>query len=502
MSKPAAALFNLQELPLPSQFLNAYEISNVGGLSWPVAIYKVDRIDGRPQSRPQSHEERGQIKTVVWNLFRKHKSRCGGCRFVIDIGKQMVAVPETWQLPSGETEGEYKILRLQSFEAEATNEKHRSVVAGIIREALKRHFKNNRSDCLGVLWQDMDKFCQLPRPSDGKDYCMCRRFGAIARALRGNTWVVEPTLSTATVDAKTFAQYYQEGRVKVLAQMMALKQSGKVDRQGHLVRVRALHDSSNEFNIQVSALEIENPFVIADHANLTRGEQESLAGGVVLCRAFGREAEAVALSELRLILDSQITQDDHSETIIDPSERESLMRHLREFLNGADVFGIPLYLAPIPFDISRLPKGFISPPAVRVMGRNGVETIIPSPSNWSEEFLRKRAKDRADHIRRYGFLQQRPINPALAWPHHLGETPAERMKADINSILADQGIAFKFELIRYRDVEQIRRAVESSGYDSLLAVLPEGRLAAYQDNSTHEQIKQRIEVPSQLISLV
>jgi len=495
MSRPAAALFNLQELPLPAQFINAYEITNVGSLSWPVAIYKVDRIDGRPQC----HEDRGQIKTVVWNLFREHKSRCSGFRFVIDIGKQMVAVPETWQLPSGATEGDYRIERIQSFEAEATNERHRSVVAGIIREALKRHFKEHRSDYLGVLWQDMDKFCQLPKPSDAKAYCMCRRFGAMARALRGNVWVVEPTLSTATVDGKTFAQYYREGKVKVLAQMMALKQGDKVDRQGHLVGVRALHDSSNEFNLKVTALEIEDPSVITGHAELSREEQESLSGGVILCRAFGREAEAVALSELRLILDSQITQDDHSETIIDPSERESLMRHLREFLNGADVFGIPLYLAPIPFDISRLPKGFIAPPAVRVMGRNGKETIVPSPPILSEDSLRKRTKDRADHVRRYGFLQQRPINPALAWPHHLGDKPAERMKADINAILADQGIAFTFQLIRYRDVEQIRKEVEGSGYDALLAVLPEGRLANYQDNSTHEQIKQRIEVPSQCI---
>ena len=495
MSRPAAALFNSQELPLPAQFLNAYEITNVGSLSWRVATYKVERIDGRPQS----HEERGQIKTVIWNLFRKHKNRCSGLRFVIDIGKQMVAVPDTWQLPSGATEGDYKIERLRSFEAEATNEKDRSIVAGIIREALKRHFKHNRSDYLGDLWQDMDKFCQLPRSSPGRDYCMCRRFGAMARALRGNVWVVQPTLSTATVDGKTFAQYYKEGRVNVLAEMMALKQGDKVDRQGHLFKVRALHDASDEFNLRVRALEIEDPSVILTHASMSRGQQGSLSGGVILCRAFGKEPEVVALPELRLILDSQITRDDHSETIIDPSERQTLMGHVRQFLNGADVFGIPLYLAPIPFDLRKLPQGFISPPAVRVMGRNGKETILPAPTVPSEHLLRKRTKDRADHVTRYGFLQQRPINPVLAWPQHLGESPAERMKADLDTLLEEQGIAFRFDLIRYSDVEEIRTKVESSGYDALLAVLPEGRLESYQDNSTHEQIKQRIEVPSQCI---
>lgn len=495
MSRPAAALFNLQDLPLPAQFLNAYEITNVGSLSWPVAIYKVDRIDGRAQS----HEDRGQIKNVIWNLFRKHKSRCRGYGFVIDIGKQMVAVPDTWQIPSGATYEDYTVDRLRSFEAEATDEKNHPIVAGIIREALKKHFKDNRSDYLGVLWQDMDKFCQMPNTTDGHEYCMCRRFGAMARPLRGNVWVVEPTISTATVDGKTFAQYYREGKVHVLAQMMALKQGAKVDRQGRPISVRALRDASNDFNLRVAALGIEDPTVIARHGSLAPEEQEALSAGVILCRPFGRDVEEVPLSELRLILDSQITQDDHAETIINPAEREGFMRHIREFLNGADVSGIPLSLAAIPFDISRLPQGFISPPAVRVMGSEGKEIILPAPTVLSEDFLRKRAKDRADQVRRYGFLQQRPINPVLAWPRQLGESPANRMKTDIDSILAEQGIAFKFDLIRYDNVEQIRTAVDRRGYDSLLAVLPEGRLAPYQDDSTHEQIKQRIEVPSQCI---
>jgi hypothetical protein len=50
----------------------------------------------------------------------------------------------------------------------------------------------------------------------------------------------------------------------------------------------------------------------------------------------------VPLAELRLVLDAQITQEDHGETIIDPDDRFSWAQRLRDFVNGTEVAGKPL----------------------------------------------------------------------------------------------------------------------------------------------------------------
>ena len=40
--------------------------------------------------------------------------------------------------------------------------RHRAIIGGILREAVKARFKNHRSEMLGFLWQDYDRFCQMP----------------------------------------------------------------------------------------------------------------------------------------------------------------------------------------------------------------------------------------------------------------------------------------------------------------------------------------------------
>src|SRR5205085_1997972 len=162
-------------------------------------------------------------------------------------------------------------------------------------------------------------------------------------------------------------------------------------------------------------------------------------------------------------------------------------------------YGQPIFLSETPFDAANLRRTFLLPPSVRVRGADGTEEIIKAPTAASEDMLRKRARLRSEHIRRYGFLQQRPINPLLAWTLRAGEQPADRLLEDMNRILAEQGINFKFTLFRYDTVEEIKREVEEKEYDTLLAVLPEGRDKPYDENDTHEQIKRRIEVPSQCI---
>lgn len=494
MSQPALELFNMTAA-LPADFLNAFEVLNSESLSWPVAIYRLDRMD----HLTPTHEDRGTIKNVIWELHGEYRRLCRGYGFVIDIGKDLVAVPEAWKIPSGITHGDYHVTREVERAARASNPQDQLIIAGIIREAIKRQFKEHTSDYLGPLWQDMDKFCQLPKPRPAEEYCMCRRFGTSPKLLRSNRWVVECIVGTATIDGKTLSEYYKEGRVGLLARMIQIKQGSKVDRRNQPIAVRVLQDATDEFNIKIRALEINDPALILKQADRSVREQRLLSDGLISCCAYRRDPEDISLSELRLILDSQITQEDHSETIVDPEEREVLIRHMRKLINGAEAFGHRLSLAETPFDMSNLEQGFILPPSVRVMGNDGREVTIPAPTVAAEYTLRKRFKDRAEHIRRNGFLQSRPINPVIAWPKIKGDPAARRMTTDFNSILEDQEAAFRFSMGQYDDVEEITKLIDRSSYDALLAVLPEGRFGEHTDASTHERIKQRIEVPSQCI---
>jgi hypothetical protein len=106
---------------------------------------------------------------------------------------------------------------------------------------------------------------------------------------------------------------------------------------------------------------------------------------------------------------------------------------------------------------------------------------------------------RATHVRRNGFLVQRPINPALGWPADLGKERGARMRRDLEFLLSQQGVKAKFGLIHLNDVQDLRRRLDQGGHDTLLAVLPESSYSPQRGDDTHEKLKRLIEVPSQCI---
>ena len=78
---------------------------------------------------------------------------------------------------------------------------------------------------------------------------------------------------------------------------------------------------------------------------------------------------------------------------------------------------------------------------------------------------------------------------------------AKRMKNDLNYLLGAQGINYRFEMSRYRNVEEIKKEIEANGYDAALIVLPEPRFGDDRKVDIHEQVKQRLDAPSQCIHL-
>jgi hypothetical protein len=373
----------------------------------------------------------------------------------------------------------------------------RPIVEGILRDAIKLHFKNNQSCDLGPLWQDYNAFCQYPTES-GEQYIMCRRFECSAKALKGGKWVIQVRITTATIDGKTFEDYYRLGEVHLLAQRLEAKRRDRVNRQNRPVAVRVLHQYKSG-STEVKALELEDFDRVFDHAKLSTREQRALAASELKCKQFNKAPISFPLSEIRLILDTKITQEEHSETIIEPDDRGVLMGQVWSFLSGVVAFGRRLELSAQPIDAESFESYHVLLPAVQVRDSSGSVTILKGPADASEEAIKSRALARATHVRRNGFLVRRPINPALGWPAELTRVRGERMRRDLEFLLSEQGVEAKLGLIQFNHVQDLRRKLDEGGHDSLLAVLPEPSYSPQQADDTHEKLKRLIEVPSQCI---
>src|SRR5205085_4624312 len=141
-------------------------------------------------------------------------------------------------------------------------------------------------------------------------------FEIASKVLGGGRRVIECIIGTTVIDSKTFAEYYREGRVDLLSDMIAAKQEKKLNRQGKPFGVRAVRESSDGHEIK--AVELDDPALIIGHGKLNRAKQVELSSGTILCHPYGRPSAEVPLSELKLIFDTQITQEEHAETILEP----------------------------------------------------------------------------------------------------------------------------------------------------------------------------------------
>jgi hypothetical protein len=483
---------------LPETFLSCYEIVNADALRWGVRLYKVRRDGVAP-----SHAERGAAKQIIWSLWKKNKGLCKGYSFVLDVDEETVAVSSDWNLPGDVQEGDCHVTFDRALTTDPNDPTHRGLIAGILREAIKSRFKNTPSDALGELWQDYDRFCRVPQFENGEDYHFCRKFGAAPKVLRGNRWVIQPLITTATLDGWTFADYFRKGEVDALVDRIEAKQANRLNRRNRPTAVRVLWSevvSGGEANHSV--VDLEAPNLLEGFASLSRHEQAQKADGSIRCVPYKRPAVEVPFAELRLVLDTQITQADHSHTILEPADRHYLASVLQDFLDGMEVSRVTVRLSETPVDVASLPNEVVAVPAIRVRdeGQDRCnERLIPVPNPLSEATLKARGQQRWDAMKKFGFLQGHFINPLLACPKWFGAPRANRMADDVNRLLASAGILFKFGCFLYSDVEELRRHVENQKVNALFAVLPEGGRRPFNDENTHEKIKRRIDVPSQCI---
>ena len=481
-----------QDSTLSGTFLNGYEVLNLSELRWPVRVLSIEM-----RGRPAGDDDRGQLKDIVWKLRGANKPQCPGLGFVIDIDKMRVAIPAAWQIPLPVETSEYRAALSSIMDADNESALGRTILAGILREAIKNTFKNQLLPELGPLWQDYDSFTQAPPTAGAEDFLFCRRFTTQVKQLRDQRMALQVVVGSTALDGKTFEQHYRDGTVPDLMTMINVKRTGRMNRDNRPISVRVVQQYPD--GVTVKALDLDDIETLERDSKLRPEQQRANTGRTIRCHQFGRPPIDVPVGELRLILDSQILGEDHRETIIVPEERLVWMQRVRKLLDGVNVFGKTLRLNPTLLNVEEFGGVSILPPRIRVRGENGREVHIEPPAGFSESALLSRGRQRADNIRRNGFLELRPVNPLLAWPKHLGDERAKQMQGELDNICRGQGIRATFTVAPYNTVEDIYQAIEKGKHDTLLAVLPEGSSAPQSQGNMHEAIKRRIQIPSQCI---
>jgi hypothetical protein len=482
---------------LPDRFLNAYELSFKARNPWRVSLYSAEPVDGGEIG----HEERGSTKNAVWEFRKANKAACPGPHFfVLDVNADTVAVPTSWQIPDGAEVSGYRFVPIQEITVSLDDPEHDPIVRGLLREAFKRAFKANLGGSLGSLWQNYNDFCQIPVPAPNDGFLFCRQFGVDVVALKGRRWCAQVRLSTQTVDGLTFADYARLNELHTLADWIGLKRKNRFTRKNRPVDVATLRLQQIADEWVAERLELDDADELIRTCNVVAAGNRRNWPSTVTCKSFSKGRVEVPTEQLRLILDTQITQEDHRETIIEPGERVALADSVRDLLDQTEVFGNVVSIAARPVDLGKSPGGLIGPPAVRIRESKG-EGVLLAPERVDERSLGRRGRERSDYLKRFGLLQHRPLNPLLACPaSRFDQRRAERLLHDMNEILNDQRLPFRFGRFElYRDSHEIEKAVMTGGFDSALVVLPEGRNSSQTSHSLHEQVKQTLGVPSQCI---
>ncbi len=310
------------------EFLNAYQIVNVDSLLWDVGVYSFEPLS----KLQQAHSERGKLTALIWELRRQYPSLCRGFGYAIDFTENKVAVPASWNIPDQDEFHGFKVTREQTTTVSAKNPADQPIVFGILRESIKNRFKEQvklpSNTELGQLWQNYNDFCQLPPPSDSNGEAhYCRQFNASIKSLQGNILVLQFEVTTQSIDGWSFEDYYTRGEVDRLAIMINTKRANRQNRRNEPTKVRILCIKGTVAKV----MELERPEDIFQHGELTPLDQQQLSTQMIYCKSYNGAIEQVPLKDIRLIIDSKIAGDSHSETIIDPDQR--VIMNMRSFVN-------------------------------------------------------------------------------------------------------------------------------------------------------------------------
>jgi hypothetical protein len=476
--------------------LNAFEITNINILEWPVAEYQL--------THPRKVGTGADIKAakdVMWKLIGLNRHQCPNPGFVVPVTPELVIVPGDWTLPDQNDFSGFSIARKRETNLLASEQGNHNAVIGILQAGIREFMRRSSQveDILGPLWQDFNGFCESPSsktPINGIQYC--RRFEILPTVLRGNRWVLRIQLNTTTIDSRPFSDYYEKGEVATLWENIESKRINRLTRKGRQTGISVLRLPSTG---KASAWILSEPDIIETHSQQDPADQKAIASQALTCENLNQETE-IPLNELFLVMDTQITGSGHSETILGTELRSSWFSKIRQVLNGADVFGTSLLLANQLTRVETSQTSLISLPALRIKtGKNQIG-ILPSPKLGDLEAIEKRGRDRQRMVQKNGYLITTQTNPVLAVYEGFPQKRADQLVKDLNQILRSQGVELTIGgplMYKKNNLEELNTAIANSEYNAAIVVLPEGSTSAHRADDTHERIKKTLGIESQCI---
>ena len=473
--------------------LNAFEILNAASMRWPVVRYHLKPVDREPDQT-----ERGALVQRMWELRRQHDAFCPGHRFVLSESPETVVVPAEWLIPDQENYEGYQVRRGESFELAADNSAHTPLVADIVKRALINHLKRS-SGSLGVIWQDFNGFCELPQSQGTAPVQYVRRFEVIPARLKAGRWVLKVHLGTMSIDSRSLGDYFANGDVETLSERIALKRRNRETRQSGPTAIRVL---VNDGKSRPEVMELKSPEDLIRQAEQDPALQMERAEDQVICVAFPSKEVEVNLCHVWLILDTQITGEQHRETILSTDTRMMWFDQIRGAIDGAEVHGAPLRLDQKLYRVGDSDVVRVELPALTLKVSASEEGQLPG-CRAEADAIRRRAEQRQRAVRQNGYLNRSKTNisPLLAVPARWSQAQGQRLLTDLNHVLESLQLRVRFSgPFPYQTPEDITRAVEAQKATAVLAVLPEGSRVPQARGDMHELIKrQRGMPPSQCV---
>lgn len=469
--------------------LNAYEITNPEHLKWEVVRYHVDILDGDPVD-----EDRGLLKDRIWNLRKAHPSTAPGLGFVLNDRRDTVLVPQHWHLPNQSAFDGYRIARGAEFTLHAHDRQYSHAVRELLATGIARHLRVASVE-LGQVWRHGRGFCEIPRAHpDDPTVHYARRFEVQPAIVKGHRWVMQVHLSTTSVDARTIADYCLAGELAEFSERVVLKRVNRSTRQMESTAVRVLVQQGGKAAERMNLL---NPELLMQKAQLPSQSQRATADQSLLCERFNGEQVTISSAEARLILDTQITQAAHRETILSVPERTQLIRKVRDAVNGFEAAGVPVSLASSLYEIPPKSRRVVPLPPLHVRGTNESPGFIAGATD--EHAIHERARARKRALQERGYVVSRPLIPLLAVPTSWSVPRTRRLQVDLNELAQRLNLNFEFSVMSYKDPDEIQKVCAQGRHNALIAVLPEGTTTPQRDGDTHDQIKRQVGVPSQCI---
>lgn len=476
--------------------LNAFEITNINTLEWPVAEYQL--------THPRKVSTGADIKAakdVLWKLIGLNRHQCRDPGFVVPVTSDLVIVPCHWTLPNQSDFSGFSIVRKGEIKLLAGEQMNRIAVNGVLQAGIREHIRCSPKveEILGPLWQDYNGFCESPGEktlNNGIHYC--RRFEILPTVLRGNKWVLRIQLTTTTIDARPLSDYYEKGEVETLWENIESKRINRSTRKGRKTGIHVLRLPSTG---KASSWVLSEPDIIETHSQQDPADQKAIASQALTCSSLNAEAE-IPLNELFLVMDTQITGSSHSETILRTELRSVWFSRIRQSLHGADVFGASLVLADQLTKVDASQTSLISLPALRIKTGNNQIGTLPSPKPGDLVAIEKRGRDRHRMVQKNGYLIRTLTNPVLAVYEGFSQARADQLLKDFNQILKSQGLELTIGgPLKYQksNLQELNTDIANSEYDSAIVVLPEGSASVHRADDTHERIKKTLGVESQCI---